>query len=259
MADSSCRRIARRYLVRPKPKPTRTGDHGEEADCRGITPGSTRAMTDQSAEHGRRIDEELDHEVEGLVRGAPVDTRAQEGLEPELSEILVTTPLGDPEADQEHRELLERSEVARFLRPSAFPTDARGLLDVAREEHATDEVLAELGRLPTNVQFATMAEIWEALGHEVEHRPRARDADTTESEPAEPDAREPEAPESRVAAPVEVLRPEPAIEAPATATSLEDSRLHPLRGAIGFGLELVRAVLSTAERVVAEVQERLER
>ena len=216
-------------------------------------------MADQSAQHGRRIDEELDHEVEGLVRGAPVDTRASEDLEPEPSEILVTTPLGDPEADQEHRELLERSEVARFLRPSAFPTDVWGLLDVARDEHATDEVLAELGRLPTGVQFATMAEIWESLGHEVEHRPGARDADTTEPEPAEPDVTAPEAAESQVTAPVQSLRPAPAVEAPSAAASLEDARLHPLRGAIGFGLELVRAVLSAAERVVAEVQERVER
>jgi hypothetical protein len=197
-------------------------------------------MADQSAQHGRRIDEELDHEVEGLVRGAPVDTRAREDLEPEPSEPFVTTPLGDPEADLEHRELLERSEIARFLRPSALPTDAWGLLEIARDEHATDAVLTELGRLPGGVQFATMAEVWTALGHPVEHRPEPA------SPPVEP-------------APAQALRPEPAVPVSAPAAPVEESRLHPLRGAVGFGLELVRAVLSTADRVVADVQERLER
>ena len=209
-------------------------------------------MADQSAQHGPRIDEEMQHDVEGLVRGAPVETRAHEDLEPEPSELLVTTPLGDPEADQEHRELLERSEVARFLRPSAFPTDAWGLLEVARDEHAPDEVLAELGRLPVGVQFATMGAVWEALGHPVEHRPDAEaptvDADDEVEEPAPP-----------VAAPVQPIRPEAASDVAPPAAPVEESRLHPVRGAIGFGLELVRAALSTVERVVAEVQERVER
>ena len=201
-------------------------------------------MADQSAEHGPRIDDDLDHEVEGLVRGAPVDTRAHEDLEPEPSALLVTTPYADPEAEAEHRERLERSEVARFLRPSALPTDAWGLLEIAREEHAPDPVLTELGRLPTGATFATMREVWEALGHPVELRAGA-------------DADEPAAPVEP--APVRPLRPEPATGAPSGPASVEESRLHPVRGAIGFGLELVRAALSTAERAVAEIQERVER
>jgi hypothetical protein len=136
--------------------------------------------------------------------------------------------------------VLERSEVARFLRPSALPTDAWGLLEVAREEHATDEVLTELGRLPTGVQFATMGEVWEALGHPVERRPQA---EAPVDEPA----------------PVQSIRPEPAVEVTPPIAPVEESRLHPLRGAIGLGLELVRAALSTVERAVAEVQARVER
>jgi hypothetical protein len=210
-------------------------------------------MTDQSAQHGRRIDEELHHEVEGLVRGAPVETRAHEDLEPEPTDLLVTTSLGDHDADQQHRELLERSEIARFLRPSAMPTDAWGLLEVARDEHAPDAVLAELGRLPSGVEFATMAEVWEALGHPVEHRP---DTVTTTDGPTDEPTEEP-AP--KVAPPVPELRPDPATNVSPPSAPVEESRLHPLRGAIGFGLEVVRAVLSTAERAVAEVQERVER
>ena len=70
---------------------------------------------------------------------------------------------------------------------------------------------------------------------------------------------ETEEPASRNAAPVQELRPEPASSLTAPAAPVEESRLHPVRGAIGFGLELVRAALSTAERVVAEAQERVER
>ncbi len=137
---------------------------------------------------------------------------------------MVTTPLGDPAADEHHREVLERSELARFLRPSAMPTDAAGLLDVARDEHAPDPVLAELRRLPTGTTFATMAEVWEALGHPVEHRGDAGERTAS----------------------VRTLQPEPEPEpAPAVSSAapvmpaVEDARLHPVRGVLGLGLELV--------------------
>lgn len=182
-------------------------------------------MADQSAEHGRRIDEDLDDEVENLV---------------------VTAPFADPDAEQQHRELLERSEVARFLRPSALPTDAAGLLAVAREEQAPDPVLAELGRLPAGPTFATTAEVWEALGHPVEQRGDAAPTPTAPVHPLRPD------PGSEPAG-------EPAAPAAPITPSVEDARLHPVRAVVGLGLELVRAGLSTAERAVAAVQQQVER
>src|SRR5262245_44867313 len=121
-------------------------------------------MTDQSGQHARRLDDELQREAE-----AP----------------LLTTPLGDPEADRAHRELLDRSELARFLRPSEFPADAARVLAVAREELATEAVLSELGQLPGGIAFANVAEIWEALGHPTEHRAEpGSDRDVARSTPS---------------------------------------------------------------------------
>jgi hypothetical protein len=66
-----------------------------------------------------------------------------------------------------------RSELARFLRPSAFPGDADRLLAVAREEGATNSTIAELERLRDHphAMFENVQQVWRALGHGVEqHR-----------------------------------------------------------------------------------------
>src|SRR3954451_11831647 len=109
-------------------------------------------MTDQSAQHGARLDDEMSGEVEGLVRGAPVGTRAREDLEQEAVET--TAPQPEHVAGERHDAVLERSEIARFLRPSALPTDAMTIIAIAHEEHATEAVIDELIRLPRGVEFA---------------------------------------------------------------------------------------------------------
>jgi hypothetical protein len=224
-------------------------------------------MADQSAQHGQRLDDQMEHEVEALVRGAPVDPRAREELEFQPIE-QVTVPLGDPEADEEHREIVERSELARFLRPSALPADADAVLAVATEEHAPDPVLAELATLPAGVQFATVAEIWEALGHETEHRDHV-DADgastsspeevqTEEAAPpvnvGEGDDRSPEG-EREDEPETEPSPPRPALVAPVP----EPPSPGPVRGAVVFGFELVRAGLGVADRALETVERLISR
>ena len=66
-----------------------------------------------------------------------------------------------------------RSELARFLRRSAFPADAKGLIAVARRDQAPDEVVRELARLEEDQAgrtFANVQEVWAALGHGIEER-----------------------------------------------------------------------------------------
>lgn len=69
-----------------------------------------------------------------------------------------------------------RAELARFVRPSAFPATAADLARVARDEGATDRVLGELERLRSGSggaerQFENVQDVWQALGHGVEtHR-----------------------------------------------------------------------------------------
>jgi hypothetical protein len=142
-------------------------------------------MVDQSAQHGQRVDDAMEHEAENEVRAAPGTSRAREDLLPEDS---ITVPLAEPVEEEQHREVLERSELARFVRPSTFPADRAELVAAAREEGAPEAVLDQLGRLPRGVPFASTGEIWEALGHEMEHRPAAElvpeGSDPTPSIPA---------------------------------------------------------------------------
>lgn len=86
-----------------------------------------------------------------------------------------------------HRAVLERSELARFLRPSAFPADKAALISVARDERATDAVLDELAALPDDGQWATPAAVWESLGHGTEHRVTERELHPEEAEPKAPE------------------------------------------------------------------------
>jgi hypothetical protein len=242
-------------------------------------------MADQSTQHGQRVDDEMEHEVEALVRGAPVNARAREDLEFEPFEPT-TVPLGDPDDDEQHLEVIERSELARFLRPSALPADAATVLAVAREEQAPDAVLAELAALPPGVRFATVAEIWEALGHETEHRDHAHDEPEPEPEPGADAGDEAQAGRERRPAtaaaidaegegesavddvafePPAVLPAPPSGESPpptptpVVAPVPEPASPGPLRGAIVLGIEMTRAGLGIADRVLEGVERLISR
>jgi Protein of unknown function (DUF2795) len=72
--------------------------------------------------------------------------------------------------EQSHEEVLARSEMARFLRPSVLPAGKAAIVEAAREDDAPGYVIAQLDRLPEDVEFPNVAAIREALGHETEHR-----------------------------------------------------------------------------------------
>ena len=90
--------------------------------------------------------------------------------EPTPDALITTAP--DPTAPLplSHDELELRSEIARHLRPSAFPAARDDLLLVADEERASDEVLRLLASLPRDIEFHQVSDVWRALGGEVEHR-----------------------------------------------------------------------------------------
>jgi hypothetical protein len=56
-----------------------------------------------------------------------------------------------------------RHELARRIRPSAFPADRRRLVAAARVAGAPPGVEAVLEGLPDGVEYATLAEVWAAL------------------------------------------------------------------------------------------------
>jgi hypothetical protein len=126
-----------------------------------------------SDKHSPRIDEELDHETRSLQQGAPIESRVEEFREQEgpgedqptpatrVTEATGSLDLDDAEA---------RSDIARYLDPSAFPADREGLLDNAEANNAPEVVLERLQALPGGTTYDALPDVWAALGGTVEHR-----------------------------------------------------------------------------------------
>ena len=123
-----------------------------------------------STQHGPRIDDAMADEVDAITRGAPLESRRHEERELEPPANGEPTPDSLITGSAAQRAVELRSEIARHLRPSSFPADIATLLRVAGQERAPDEVLAALARLPADQEFATTADVWEALGIETAGR-----------------------------------------------------------------------------------------
>jgi hypothetical protein len=127
-----------------------------------------------SDKHSPRVDEELEHETRSLEQGAPVESRVEEYLEqegpgedqPTPSALLTGGRTGSLDLDDAEA----RSEIARFIDPSTFPTDREGLLDDAEANNAPAAVLERLQALPGGRTYQGMPDVWAALGGTVEHR-----------------------------------------------------------------------------------------
>jgi Protein of unknown function (DUF2795) len=108
-----------------------------------------------------RVDAELEQETQGLQRGAPVDSRAEDFRKQEEGGEDQPAPDARPEVETQAE---ARSELARHLEPSAFPADRQALLAAAEEQHATEAVLGLLKQLPEDRTFQNIEEVWETLG-----------------------------------------------------------------------------------------------
>jgi uncharacterized protein DUF2795 len=165
-----------------------------------------------SDQHGPRLDDELEHEVQSLVRGQPIESRAEEvrleegaGDDEAVAETVVARAVDEPvEAGLSHAEVRARSELARQLSGSLFPADRTALVQYAVEANLPPDLVESLRNLPSG-RYANVEGVWEALGGHRETRdahaadPGAVDADAA-AEPrftaAESTAAESGAPES---------------------------------------------------------------
>lgn len=116
-----------------------------------------------SDSHGPIMDDELRRQTESIERGAPVESRAEEDREE-------AAPADDePTSDERVRgarpgglDAIEaRSELARYLQPSAFPGDRDGLLTSARETRAPEEIRRALEALPASKVYDNVQSVWE--------------------------------------------------------------------------------------------------
>jgi hypothetical protein len=116
-----------------------------------------------SDSHGPLMDDELRRQTESIERGAPVESRAEEDREE------AAPADGEPTSDERIRggrpegiDAVEaRSELARFLQPSAFPADREGLLASAGETRAPEEIRRALRGLPASKVYDNVQSVWE--------------------------------------------------------------------------------------------------
>ena len=132
-----------------------------------------------SSKHSARVDEEMEHEVQGMMT-AERPTRAEEWKEAE--------PAGEDQADPGRRDepadrqpgtppgmtpqdVELRSEVAAALPRSLFPADESVLLAHLVDDNAPDRLRQLIRQLPTGTLYQNVGEVAEALGlHQEERR-----------------------------------------------------------------------------------------
>jgi Protein of unknown function (DUF2795) len=131
-----------------------------------------------SDKHGQRQDDQLAHEVEGMMR-AERSTHAEEWRDPEPAgedqpdadlapngTLVGGTPPGMTEQDVEGR-----SQLATYLGKDIYPAAREALLERATDSNAPDAILDQLRRLPDGQEFENVNEVWVTLGGGVEeHR-----------------------------------------------------------------------------------------
>ena len=129
--------------------------------------------------HSPRVDEQLEHEVSGMM-SAERPTRAEEWKETEPAGEDQPDPglLGAPVDRQPapppgmtSEEVTLRSELAAALTRGAFPNDESGLLGHLVDGEAPDRLRDLVRRLPSGRVYQNVGEVFEALGfHREQHR-----------------------------------------------------------------------------------------
>jgi hypothetical protein len=130
-----------------------------------------------NSKHGPILDEVMDQEVRGLLQGNPTGSRTEEWHDPEPSGEDQPDAAEFPEPEMDHRGgaptgisgvgTERRTRFAAYLSRSLFPADRTRLRAAAVANHAPDDVIALLDRLPEG-EFRNLAEVWAALGGGIE-------------------------------------------------------------------------------------------
>lgn len=133
-----------------------------------------------SDKHSPRVDEELKHEVAGLVSGGK-DTHAEEWAsaepagedQPEADRAPGVTLHGGVPDGMSEDDIEARAALAAYLTPGAFPGVREQLLEHVMDSEAPDAIIEQVRSLPAGREFQNVGEAWRALnggGHVEEHR-----------------------------------------------------------------------------------------
>jgi hypothetical protein len=139
------------------------------------TGGEFAGASARSTKHNPRLDEELEHQMQGMLR-AERSTRAEEWRdvepsaegEPDVDAYPSGTLVGGVPKGMYPDAVVARAELARWLVRADFPGTRDSLVEAARGRYAPDAVLAELGRLPADKTFERIGDVVRALGYPTE-------------------------------------------------------------------------------------------
>jgi hypothetical protein len=132
-------------------------------------------VSSRSTKHSPRLDEELEHEVQGMMK-AERATRAEEWREvepqaegdPDLDANPDGTFVGGTPVGMDADAVVARAEIARWLDRADYPNDGPGLVEAALDHRAPDAVVDELRRLPEGETYERVGDVVRALGYPTE-------------------------------------------------------------------------------------------
>jgi hypothetical protein len=130
-----------------------------------------------NSKHGPRLDNEMEHEVRGMLQGS-VDNRVEEWRDPEPAGEDQPNPTLAPGGYERSgaptgmtpEENDRRSRLGRYIRLSALPGDRDRLLAEAEEMAAPQDVIDLLATLPGDRVFETINQVWVAVGGHIEQK-----------------------------------------------------------------------------------------
>jgi hypothetical protein len=139
------------------------------------TGGEFAGASERSTKHSPRVDEELEHEIQGMLKGEHA-TRAEEWREtepsaegePDIDADPAGTFVGGTPVGMDADAVATRAELARWLDRADFPSTGAGLVEAARDHRAPDAVVAEFERLPAGETYERIGDVVRALGYPTE-------------------------------------------------------------------------------------------
>ena len=129
----------------------------------------------RSTKHSPRVDEELEHEIQGMLKGERA-TRAEEWREvepqaegdPDIDSSPEGTLVGGVPVGMTEDAVVARAELARWLDRADFPSTGPDLIEAALDHRAPDAVVGELQKLPEGETYERIGDVVRALGYPTE-------------------------------------------------------------------------------------------
>lgn len=122
-----------------------------------------------SNKHSARVDDALDHDVDGLMRSGH-DNRADWNSpepsgedQPDVDLVPDGTLAGGVPDGMTEADVEARSELATYLGKSVYPAVSAVLIETAEGNAAPDSVITRLRALPAGREYVNVQDVWSTL------------------------------------------------------------------------------------------------